>query len=341
MKRLAAVCFTGHGAELLKQLDSRLEGWEIAPFTTAKLSRQAGLPAYEGSLSQWAGAHWDWDGLLFIGAAGIAVRAVAPFAASKKSDPAVVVLDEQGKFSISLLSGHLGGANRLAEQIAGAVGAMPVVTTATDRNGKFSVDAWAAEHRCVLKGWDAAKAMAAALVAGEQAGFVSRFPVEGIVPEELIPPPMPVGAVVTLHPQDRPFPKTVQLIPKIVTVGIGCRKNTPAVLIREQVLTALETAGISPDSVCQAATIDLKAQEPGLLEFCREQGWELICYTAGELMEAEGEFTPSAFVRQTTGVDNVCERAAVLASKGRLLLPKQAANGVTAAAAAEEYLVKF
>ncbi|MGI5958928.1 MAG: cobalt-precorrin 5A hydrolase [Massiliimalia sp.] len=342
MKRLAAVCFTRHGALLLRQLQQKLSGWEMDAYTTKKLSADAGLPSYEGRLADWAELQFKQaDGILFVGALGIAVRAIAPMVSSKKTDPAVVVLDEKGDFCISVLSGHLGGANRLTHEVAQAVGAVPVITTATDRNEKFSVDQWAGEHGCTLLGWDNAKEFAAWILDGGKAGLVSRFPVEGTIPEELTGQNASIGIAVTLDEQDHPFEKTVQLIPKTVVLGIGCRKGTQKQVICQQVTEALKCHKISPLAVSRVATIDLKAEEPGLLEFCREQGWELVCYSAEELSKAKGEFTPSAFVSQITGVDNVCERAASLASGGKQLFPKQKGNGVTVSAGLEPFQVLF
>ena len=174
-----------------------------------------------------------------------------------------------------------------------------------------------------------AKEAAALLVDGKTVGFCSRFPVEGTKPEELIPeeaakPSM--GICITTSEEDSPYERTLHLIPKVITVGIGCKKNTPAGRIEEKVLAALAAAGISPKAVRQAASIDLKAQEPGILQLVEKYGWQYRTFSAEELETAEGEFTPSPFVKKITGIDNVCERSAVLAG-GRLIKKKKAADG--------------
>lgn len=123
-------------------------------------------------------------------------------------------------------------------------------------------------------------------------------------------------------------------------VGLGCRRGTPAEAIRALVEQVLEEHAIHPRAVKCAASIDLKAEEPGLLAFCREKGWPVRFHSAGELAAVEGAFTPSAFVRTVTGVDNVCERAALLGAE-RLLVKKTARDGVTVAVAAEHWEVRF
>ena len=103
------------------------------------------------TLANWTAAQFaQSDAIVFVGAVGIAVRAIAPHCRSKATDPAVVVLDECGRFAIPLLSGHLGGANDLARRLAKACGAVPVITTATDANGVFAVDEWAKHQHCLV-----------------------------------------------------------------------------------------------------------------------------------------------------------------------------------------------
>ncbi len=122
----------------------------------------------------------DSDAVIFIGACGIAVRSIAPYVASKKTDPAVLVVDECGKFVISLLSGHLGGANELAENSSAEIlEAMPVVTTATDLHHRFAVDVFAKKNNCAILNMKAAKEVSAALLAGKKVGFYSEFPWDG------------------------------------------------------------------------------------------------------------------------------------------------------------------
>lgn len=275
------------------------------------------------------------QGLIFIGACGIAVRFIAPYVRDKRRDPAVVCVDEQGEFVISLLSGHLGGANRLAEDLAEKIGAQPVISTATDKNGCFAVDCWAKENNLYFEDKEAAKKISAALLEGEEVFLQNDCPAQTFSPCALTPGDCGrIGAVISYSGEERPFAVTLPLIPRRITVGIGCKKGTPRADIERAVLQALGRGHLSIHAVERVATIDRKAQEPGLLEFCRAYHLPLDIWTAQQLQEAPGEFSASQFVQQITGVDNVCERAAVLSSGGgAILIPKSAASGVTVAAA--------
>ncbi len=183
---ISIICFSMTGLETGEKLQKALktEGEQV---TLAKKSRY--LPdSVSISTSQWAGEQFRTgkDGVIFIGACGIAVRSIAPYIAGKKTDPAVLVIDECGQFVISLLSGHLGGANELAVRCAGYLHATPVVTTATDLHSRFAVDVFAKKNGCAIFHMKAAKEASAALLAGEKIGFYSEFPWEGDLPDGLM-----------------------------------------------------------------------------------------------------------------------------------------------------------
>ena len=215
----------------------------------------------------------------------------------------------------------------------------PVVTTATDVNGRFAVDAWAAEQGLHLGSRAAAKAVSAAILEGP-VPLRSDFPIVGDLPPGVISGERgPVGICVSWR-QGGPFGVSLALSPKVVRLGIGCRRGTAREVIREAVSSVLEDGDICPQAVKCVCSIDLKRDEPGLLDFCREQGWPAVFYAAGELAAVEGDFTPSDFVRAVTGVDNVCERAALLGAE-KLIVRKTARNGVTVAAAVEHWEVRF
>lgn len=279
------------------------------------------------------------DAMVFVGACGIAVRAIAPHVRDKRTDPAVLAVDETARFVIPLLSGHIGGANALARRLGEALGAVPVVTTATDVNGRFSVDTWAAEQGLFIDGMAQAKAVSAAILDGP-VPLASDFPILGGLPSGVtLGEAGPVGICVSWR-QRRPFGQTLLLAPPVVRLGIGCRRGTGPEAIGALVDRVLEDAGIHPAAVRCAASIDLKRDEPGLLAFCRERGWPVEFFPAKELEQVEGDFNPSDFVKSVTGVDNVCERAALLGAE-RLLVKKAAGHGVTVAAALEHWEVRF
>lgn len=349
--KLAMMSFTEHGSRLASTLLGLLpgSGYDCEGYAIPRFAEKYGLREPGMSLTEWAGKMFEtMDAILFISASGIAVRAIAPWVKDKKSDPAVVVMDERGVFAISLLSGHLGGANELAGLLANLTGAIPVITTATDVNGRFAVDIFAKKNGLEIGEMKAAKAVSADVLDEKPVGWYCEFPVIGEVPEELKPVTCEepfegkTGIVVSLNGEKRPFKQTLHLYPRIVTLGIGCRKGTDAGLLEETILDVLQMNHISIQSVEQAASIDLKADEPAILKFCEKYKLPFLTFSAGELKEAEGEFTPSDFVRNVTGVDNVCERSAVLGSGGgSLVQKKKAGNGITLALAVKEWSVDF
>lgn len=283
------------------------------------------------SLAEWtAAAFAQNEALIFVGAVGIAVRAIAPFCRSKASDPAVVVVDECGHFAVPLLSGHLGGANDLARAIAALCGAVPVITTATDAHGLFAVDEWARHQNCRVLEPERIKTVSGKLLAGEPVLFWSEFSIAGPAPTGVNAAPAPEAAdfALTLSPAGN----ALHLAPRIGVLGIGCRRGTTAEQLEAAFSAFCAAHTLAPQCIAAAASIDLKQNEAGLLAFCAAHRWGLSFFSAEALQTAPGSFTSSAFVRNVTGVDNVCERAAVLASGGSIRIPKQA-GGVTFALA--------
>ena len=290
------ISFTDRGQSLAEGLAERLGG---------KAGR--GVP-----LAEWTREYFQTgNALVFVGAVGIAVRAIAPYVDSKATDPAVVVVDEMGQFAIPILSGHLGGANDLARKIAALCGAQPAITTATDLNGVFAVDEWAKRQNCAVVNPEGIKHVSGTLLVGGKVEISTHWPIAGESPEGIV-----------LH-----------LVPRIVTLGVGCKRGTAAETLEMAFCTLLERESVSEKAVYQVCSVDLKKDEPGLLDFCERRGLPLITYSAEELAAVEGDFPASDFVRQITGVDNVCQRAAVLGSGGRLIGLRYAENGVTMALA--------
>ncbi len=281
------------------------------------------------------------EAIVFVCACGIAVRMIAPFVQSKQNDPAVIVIDDCGKFVIPVLSGHLGGANAFAQLIAERIGAQAVITTATDICGRFSPDCFAAANDLIISDMQAAKEIAAAVLNNEKIGFVSDHP-HGTLPPELTEDTgCRTGIVVSADTGRKPFPITLNLAPRNVILGIGCRRGTSEADITEAVYNTFYNAGIDTARICTAATIDLKSDEKGLLSFCSSRGISIAMYSAQELSQVQGEFTGSDFVRSVTGVDNVCERSAALCSGKELIMRKTSLNGVTVAAAEKDIYLDF
>jgi cobalt-precorrin 5A hydrolase len=337
--RLAVFAYSRQGCETARRVREALT-WEecrcCAPEKYAGEEFEAIAPPcsrFTGPVFQWA------DAMVFVGAAGIAVRSIAPYVRDKRSDPAVLCVDELGRFVISLLSGHIGGANALAEELAEKLGAVPVVTTATDLHGKFSVDAWAAREGLAISSMGAAKEVSAAILEGP-VPLCCDFPVSGDLPAGTVAGEEGKIGICVSWRDRKPFERTLLLVPRVVHVGIGCRRGVSKERIAAAVEKVLVENQVHPQAVKCAASIDLKREEEGLLAFCEERGWPAAFYSAGELTAVEGEFTASERVLRVTGVDNVCERAAMVGAE-RLIAGKTVCEGVTAALAVEGWTARF
>ncbi len=368
-----------------------------------------------------------FSAIVFVGAAGIAVRTIAPFLVSKTEDPAVLVADERGEHIISLLSGHLGGGNALTFRLAAALGADPVITTSSDVNGKLAVDVWAKKNNLYITDLKAAKDVAARIVGGAAVPFYCEGRVVGEIPpefvrvkcaekERMVEEEQTVGAVrmgwdgeerlrdrdelqeadpskrvyaadrislpavgdtlvtVSVFEPRRFLPGSdlifgpdlifesgeakaspmsnrdcviLHLVPRATVLGIGCKKGKSMREIRDFVFRILEERKIAPQSIAAVASIDLKSGEEGLLKLAVELGVPFLTFSSEELRAVPGVFRSSEFVSSVTGVDNVCERAAMAAlteeeqKKARFLCRKTAGCGVTAALLEREWEVTF
>ena len=323
--RAAIFCFSDRGAALAERIAGLFPG-------ARRIRPRGDLAARTAEFFR------ECDALIFVGAAGIAVRAIAPHVAAKTADPAVIVADDCGRHVVSLLSGHIGGANRLTRQIAARIGAEPVVTTATDVNQRFSIDEWAARRGLSIESMDAAKRFSAEILRRDLP-LTGDFPVDGPLPAGVFPGAEgDVGAAISCY-RKHPFAVTALLSPRIVHLGIGCKRGAGA----EAIAAAVDGLNLAPGAIVRAASIDVKAHEPGLLAFCRARGIEIRFYSAAELSAAEGEFTPSEFVKKTVGVDNVCERAAAVSAGpgAKIFIRKTRGDGVTVAAAMQDWRISF
>lgn len=334
------ISFTERGGQLAALLSQRLTGQGH----TAACTR-SGL-----SLEDWtARAFSRAEALVFVGAAGIAVRAIAPHIRHKAQDPAVVVVDEGGRFAIPILSGHLGGANNLAREIAGLIGAQSVITTATDVNGRFAFDQWARDMDCAVPYPERILPVAKKILAGQTVTFWSQWPVQGEVPEGVEPVSVEdADVLLTLRnpgKRDENSQKSEKspliLVPRALFLGVGCRKNIALENLEAIYFELLEKEKLFQESVKMAASVNLKKSEPGLLAFCEKYRLPFRTFAPEELAAAEGAFASSEFVKKTTGVDNICQRTAVLASGGTLLTQKYAKNGVTMALAMGKVSLKW
>ena len=272
----------------------------------------------------------DYDLHIFIMAAGIVVRVIADFIKSKDVDPAVLTVDEQGNFVISLLSGHLGGANEECNYLANVLGSLPVITTASDVSGKIAVDTLSQKLNAKLDDLESAKRVTALIVNGEK--------VRLLLPENLTESDSCVsGAVIVSNKKKIEITK---IIPQNIIMGIGCKKDTSKENILAAVNDAMDKYNLEMNSLRITASAWVKENETGLLEACKELGKEIMFFTKEEILELEGFIQEeSEFVKSQIGVSAVSEPCAYLASNknGKFLAKKLIYDGITISIY-EEYL---
>ena len=337
--KIAVFAYSRQGCKTARRVIAYFAGHEIQAYTMARFEEPGFGSITRPSKPFYGPIFSSVDAMVFVGSTGIAVREIAPHVRDKATDPAVVSIDELGRFCVPLLSGHIGGANDLALELANALDATPVITTATDINKRFSVDAWAARNGYEIASLSRAKAVSAAILE-QDIPLQCDYPIMTKLPGGVILGDSgAVGIRISVY-RDEPFERTLRLIPQILHLGIGCRKGTDISVIREAVDTVLKENNIDHRAVKCVASIDLKAEEAGLLAYCQEQKLPVIFFSAEELKAVPGEFTPSVFVQSITGVDNVCERAALIGAE-KLIVKKTARNGVTVALAEEHWEVHF
>lgn len=349
MAEIAVVALTRRGLEVAKKIKSGYgdRADVYAPYLEGEgepaRPRRGGLTAFLGELFA------THEALVLVMAAGIAVRCLAPHLKDKRRDPAVLVVDENGHHVISLLSGHLGGANELARQTARLLGGEAVITTASDLQGLPALDLIARELGLWPVPWRRLPRVAARLVDGGRVAFWAEEPLraalEGqvgrgrVLPLEEFSGPegWEAGVLVT----DRRLPdyglNWMFFRPRRVVAGIGCRRGVLASAVLAALSRSLKSAGLSRWSLRALATVDLKADEDGLLDAARRLGCPLLTFSREEIARALAEdpgLEASEKVGARIGVGGVCEPCAKLGTRGgRLIWPKTAYRGVTVALA--------
>ena len=345
------IAFTENGYHLEKRIQSILQrkDYTAEVFLKSKYFHAEDVRLVNNSLGDWAAEEIpDSDVLIFVGATGIAVRTIAPFVKSKKTDPAVLVIDEKGTFVISLLSGHLGGANAMTAFLAEELRSIAVITTATDLNHRFAVDVFAKKNHLRISDMRLAKEVSALILQGTtlKAGVGSGYSRKAVIPDipelNIEKKDSPDGIKGTFWIQTSEQ-EILHLIPKNMILGIGCKRNTCLEKIEELVWPLLKEEGIFPDAIAAICSIDLKKEEEGLIAFSQKQNVPFETFSSLELGNLEGDFTPSAFVSKITGVDNVCERSALMGSgkDGQFMIRKTAQNGVTVSCVVKEWSVEY
>lgn len=352
--KLAVISVTRKGAELAER---------IAPFlgpgvdVYAKNGRN--LPeshhTYD-SLSDLVNKKFSlYDGLIFIMATGIVVRVIAAQLNDKRCDPAVVVMDDGGNYAISLLSGHIGGANELTRLVSRAAGAMPVITTATDVARLPAADVLAVKLNLAIEPFSSLKTINSAIVNGDRVLFfidkglaeseqyiavAARQEVALVDSSEIIYTDKYDAAVVITDKELIIGKPHLYLRPNSLALGIGCRRDTTSAEILSAIKQACQTIGRSITSVAVIGSTIVKADEQGLLSVAGQLGVPIKFFTNEQLEQCinQYELSLSDFVNEKIGVGNVCEPAAMLAGRNnKLILPKTKYPKVTVAVTAVKY----
>ncbi len=348
--KLAIWAVTPNGAELIDRLAGSLPDADIYVSQNLNLAKST-YHRFE-RLSAAVNVNFDrYRGHVFIMATGIVVRILAPLIQNKIMDPAVVVLDDLGKNAISLLSGHIGGANALTRRVARIIGANPVITTATDINRVPAIDVLALENGLTIENPGAIKTVNMALVKRQPIGVYDpymffedtlfnresaafyRLSHDGhkiAQNEEIISHP-----IVYINDSIMDLPSEALILrPPSLVAGIGCNRGTDCREIGDLLGQVLESNRLASSSLTCLASIDVKNDEAGLIEAARQLGLPLAFYKREELNQVKGIRNPSQIVEHHIGVKSVCEAAAILASRnGTLIVPKNSTKNVTVAIA--------
>lgn len=349
---LAAVAITKHGVKTARKLAGRFPGIDL--YYTAKFARgdeeEKGFRLFEGPVKLiLPDLFRQYNGLILFISLGAVVRLIAPLLISKKKDPAVVVIDESGEHAMSVLSGHLGGANELTRQAAKAIGARPVITTASDVRQTIAVDLLGRSFNWEIENFDKVTPVSASVVNEEriaviqEAGETDWWTYDKPLPEHIrvyssSGEALRDGFDAALMITDRLLPAEEEAAllangllyrPKTLVLGIGCNRCTSAAEIEAAILDTLFELKLAVQSVRNLATINLKKNEQGLLDICHKYRWKLQTYTPEDLNKVPLK-NPSETVFRHTGAYGVCEPAALLSSGASdLLLEKRKRGNVT------------
>lgn len=347
-RNVAIYAITRHGLEIARRVAEALPDSDL--LVSEKLKERAPAearlfalpmgPLLEDTFSRY-------DAHVFVISVGAVVRMIAPLLRNKKVDPAVVCVDDAARFSICVLSGHVGRGNAFTDRVARALGATSVVTTASDALGTLTVDILARDLGWSLDDPDRNVTSACAAVVNEtrvlfvqETGEPSWWPLDKALPKGVeyatslafVDPDAWEMLLISSHrdvARSHPahFARSVVFRPKSLVLGIGCDRGTPIELIERGIAATFATHGLSEKCVRELATIDKKGDEPALLELSERRGWPLTTFTAETLdaLGAErGVENPSERVKAFVGTRGVSEPAALIAAGARLLLvPKQ------------------
>ncbi len=340
-KEYALFCLTEGGIALARRLQSYLA---MDCFTSPELVNTDGrFMAFEGGFANTVRKVFtQYEALIMIGATGIAIRVIAPLLKDKMTDPAVVVLDEKGQFAISLLSGHMGGANKLAQQIADILDGQAVITTATDVNQVAALDLLSQQIDGKMENFRAnVKTVNQMLVNGKRVGIwwhpnlqneKKRYDTRGFIPVDTLEDRPELDALVYVSYERTNLAlaiPTFKLIPRRIVAGMGCRRGVEAERLTELLERHLLEHNLEPLALKAVGSIELKKNEPALIQLTQERQIPFQTFSVNQLAECEQAFPVSEFVRKTVGIGCVSQPVAWLMSQGHLVGHTLREQGVT------------
>jgi len=336
---IALFCLTPGGVALAQRLCDALP---LTCFTSEKLLQPGFVPFGDSFAKTVEQAFSEYSALVFIAATGIVVRVIAPLLNDKLHDPAVVVMDERGEHVISLLSGHLGGANDLTRRLAAILGASAVITTATDVNQMAALDTLAAKLDATTQNFrQTVKTVNQMLVSQKRVGLwwdrdfapdAEQFDTRGFIAVDRLDALPTLDALVCITLRDALPPQAIplyKLVPKRVVAGIGCRRDTPPHIVATLLNQQLAANHFDPLALCAIGSVSLKQDEPALLELAQRCQIPFNIFSVDQLAEHDQRFPASEFVRLTVGVGSVSQPAAWLMSDGNLVGDTLREQGVT------------
>ena len=298
----------------------------------------------DAGIKDCIGQLWhEYDGIVCVMAAGIAVRCIGTLMDSKYTDPCVIVVDEQCTYAISILSGHLGGGNRLTELLSSECGAVPVITTASDISGHTAVDIWAVENNFNIVNKENLARISSRLMEKSFLNLYQDREYITDIPEDFRVVREEENADVVVGENVRILDARLCLVPRLHYIGFGCRAGVEKHEFEEILRILEEEAGVNRNTIAGIASIDIKQNETGMLEFAREKKWPIRFFSKEKIRGIYNEdLEISSRVEEKIGVYGVCEPAALLAAAykgipGKLIVKKRKWKRITAAVAVREF----
>lgn len=361
--KIAVVCITENGKQLALRINSLIKNSDIYVVSNKKNNLQLETKKEKiflvtEKLSKLVEKLFEkYECIVFIMATGIVVRVIAPYINSKFSDPAILVTDEKGTNIISLLSGHMGGANEMTNYISDLIGANPVITTATDVNKKASLDMIAKKLDAHIDDFrENVKDVNAMLVNNQEVGIYIDgdydIDTRGFKVLDKLENIKELDKVVVITNKNQIIKdylisqydsnvkednlikseiskKIIKVIPRDIVVGIGCRRNTDSKLLQESLTNLLNGYNIDIKSVKEIGSIDIKHDEKAIIDLSSYLDAPFTTVSAKEISKVDYLFDKSDFVKKNVGVYCVAEPVAHILSKGNLIIEKHKYKGIT------------